>query len=184
MPARSTSRHRGELKTAYTRARAKRRRQSRTPAPTPPTSAAASRSSPHDHAFRRPTMTALEPSAKSRTSPTMDRKRRRPLAQPRHSRASASCAGDESRQARASSPSPPTSCPRTEGFRLEYHWDLERPAARLPFNLVGKSIDSIYDLCEAVDWIEREIHEEFAIDFTGREYEPLSAARTWRHTPA
>ncbi len=35
------------------------------------------------------------------------------------------------------------------------------------------SIESIYDLCEAVDWIEREIHEGFAIDFTGREYEPL-----------
>jgi NADH:ubiquinone oxidoreductase subunit C len=28
-------------------------------------------------------------------------------------------------------------------------------------------------LCEAVDWIEREIHEGFAVDFMGREYEPL-----------
>jgi len=24
-----------------------------------------------------------------------------------------------------------------------------------------------------VDWIEREIHEEYAIEFTGRAYEPL-----------
>jgi len=29
------------------------------------------------------------------------------------------------------------------------------------------------DICEAADWIEREIHEEFALDFLGREYEPL-----------
>ncbi len=35
------------------------------------------------------------------------------------------------------------------------------------------SIESIYDICEAVDWIEREMHEGFNIDFTGREYEPL-----------
>ncbi len=28
-----------------------------------------------------------------------------------------------------------------------------------------------------LDWIEREIHEEFAIDFAGREYEPLFCAR-------
>jgi NADH:ubiquinone oxidoreductase subunit C len=42
-----------------------------------------------------------------------------------------------------------------------------------PFVLKGESIESIYDLCEAVDWIEREIHEGFAVDFVGREYEPL-----------
>ena len=42
-----------------------------------------------------------------------------------------------------------------------------------PFYLSGCSIGSIYDICEAADWIEREIHEEFAIDFTGRVYEPL-----------
>jgi len=39
--------------------------------------------------------------------------------------------------------------------------------------LADKSIESIYDLCEAVDWIEREIHEGFGLDFLGREYEPL-----------
>jgi len=60
-----------------------------------------------------------------------------------------------------------------EGFRLEYHWDLEGHLLGFPFKLKGNSIESIYDMCEAVDWIEREIHEEYAIDFTGREYEPL-----------
>jgi len=59
------------------------------------------------------------------------------------------------------------------GFRLEYHWDLEGHLLGFPFKLKGNSIESIYDMCEAVDWIEREIHEEYAIDFTGHEYEPL-----------
>ena len=63
--------------------------------------------------------------------------------------------------------------PKDEGFRLEYHWDLDGQLLGFPFVLAGKSIESIFDLCEAVDWIEREIHEEYAIDFTGREYEPL-----------
>jgi NADH:ubiquinone oxidoreductase subunit C len=63
--------------------------------------------------------------------------------------------------------------PGEEGFRLEYHWDLDGNLLGFPFTLPGKSIDSIYDLCEAVDWIEREIHEGYAIDFIGREYDPL-----------
>jgi len=63
--------------------------------------------------------------------------------------------------------------PKEEGFRLEYHWDLDGQLLGFPFVLAGNSIDSIFDLCEAVDWIEREIHEEYSLDFTGREYEPL-----------
>jgi NADH:ubiquinone oxidoreductase subunit C len=63
--------------------------------------------------------------------------------------------------------------PKDEGFRLEYHWDLNGQLLGFPFVLAGNSIESIYDLCEAVDWIEREIHEGFGLDFTGRAYEPL-----------
>jgi hypothetical protein len=63
--------------------------------------------------------------------------------------------------------------PKEEGLRLEYHWDLDGQLLGFPFLLAGKSIESIYDLCEAVDWIEREIHEGFAIDFVGRDYQPL-----------
>ena len=63
--------------------------------------------------------------------------------------------------------------PKDEGFRLEYHWDLNGRLLGFSFQLAGKSIDSIFDLTEAADWIEREIHEEYDIDFTGREYEPL-----------
>jgi len=63
--------------------------------------------------------------------------------------------------------------PKEEGFRLEYHWDLDGRLLGFPFEISGNSIESIFDLCEAVDWIEREIHEGFAIEFSGREYEPL-----------
>lgn len=63
--------------------------------------------------------------------------------------------------------------PKDEGLRLEYHWDLDGQLLGFPFSLDSKSIESIYDLCEAVDWIEREIHEGFGIDFVGRDYEPL-----------
>jgi hypothetical protein len=63
--------------------------------------------------------------------------------------------------------------PGEQGFRLEYHWDLNGHLLGFPFQLAGNSIESIYDLCEATDWIEREIHEGFVIDFLGREYEPL-----------
>jgi len=63
--------------------------------------------------------------------------------------------------------------PKDGGLRLEYHWDLDGQLLGFPFQLAAKSIESIYDLTEAVDWIEREIHEGFAVDFIGREYEPL-----------
>jgi hypothetical protein len=63
--------------------------------------------------------------------------------------------------------------PKNEGFRLEYHWDVAGRLLGFTFNLAGNSIESIYDLCEAVDWIEREVQEEYGIEFTGREYEPL-----------
>ncbi|MGO9795868.1 MAG: NADH-quinone oxidoreductase subunit C [Terracidiphilus sp.] len=63
--------------------------------------------------------------------------------------------------------------PGDAGFRLEYHWDLQGWLLGVPYQIAGKSIESIYDLNEAVDWIEREVHEGFAIEFTGREYVPL-----------
>ena len=63
--------------------------------------------------------------------------------------------------------------PGAQGFRLEYHWDVEGRLLGFAFPLSCNAIESIYDLCEAADWIEREVHEQFAIDFTGRVYEPL-----------
>jgi len=68
--------------------------------------------------------------------------------------------------------------PGDAGFRLEYHWDLQGWLLGVPFQIAGKSpesarIESIVDLIEAADWIEREVHEGFAIVFTGRVFEPL-----------
>lgn len=57
--------------------------------------------------------------------------------------------------------------------RLDYHWDLRGTVVTFTFFTRDKAIDSIYDLCEAVNWIEREVHEYFAIDFIGRVCEPL-----------
>jgi hypothetical protein len=63
--------------------------------------------------------------------------------------------------------------PKEEGLRLEYHWDLGGELLGFGFDLTESKIESIFDLCEAVDWVEREIYEGFAIEFTGRVYEPL-----------
>jgi len=63
--------------------------------------------------------------------------------------------------------------PKNEGLRLEYHWDMDGQLLGFSFRLAANQIDSIFDLCEAADWIEREIYEEYAVDFAGREYEPL-----------
>ncbi len=63
--------------------------------------------------------------------------------------------------------------PDDEGIRMDYHWDLDGQLLGFQFLVANNQIESIYDLCEAANWIEREIHEYFAVDFLGRDYEPL-----------
>ncbi len=63
--------------------------------------------------------------------------------------------------------------PGDAGFRLEYHWDLDGRLLGIPFQIAGKTTESIVDIIEAADWIEREVFEGFAIVFTGRVFEPL-----------
>lgn len=63
--------------------------------------------------------------------------------------------------------------PGDAGFRLEYHWDLSGRLLGIPFEIAGKTTESIVDIIEAADWIEREVFEGFAIVFTGRVFEPL-----------
>ena len=70
-----------------------------------------------------------------------------------------------------------TELPGEQGIRLEYHWDLDGCLLGFPFELQVKSIESIYDLCEAVDWAEREVHEGYAVEFAGRAYDPLLLRR-------
>jgi len=65
--------------------------------------------------------------------------------------------------------------PDNDGIRLDYHWDVGGELLTFTLSLESdeKRTLSIHDLCPAADWIEREIHEYFAVDFAGREYEPL-----------
>jgi NADH:ubiquinone oxidoreductase subunit C len=63
--------------------------------------------------------------------------------------------------------------PDDQGFCLEYLWDLKGQLLGSSQQIADHSASSIYDICEAADWIEREIREEFAIEFSGRSYEPL-----------
>jgi len=66
-----------------------------------------------------------------------------------------------------------TQLPEEQGIRMDYHWDLDGQLLGFELLALNNQIESIYDLCEAANWIEREIHEYFAVDFTGRVYEPL-----------
>jgi hypothetical protein len=49
-----------------------------------------------------------------------------------------------------------------------YHWDLQGQLFNLSTRVHENSISSISEICPAADWIEREIHDYFAINFTGR----------------
>ena len=66
-----------------------------------------------------------------------------------------------------------TELPDKGGIRMDYHWDIEGKMLTFVFTVRNNKTESIYDLCEGANWIEREVHEYFAIDFAGREYEPL-----------
>jgi NADH:ubiquinone oxidoreductase subunit C len=54
-------------------------------------------------------------------------------------------------------------------YRLAYHWDCAGRLLTFVTLTHAQSIPSIAALCPAADWIEREIHDYFAISFSGRE---------------
>jgi hypothetical protein len=63
-----------------------------------------------------------------------------------------------------------TAIPDAEGeCRLAYHWDWEGQLLTFVTLTHAQSIPSIAPRCPAADWIEREIHDYFAIVFSGRE---------------
>ena len=67
-----------------------------------------------------------------------------------------------------------TASPLPEGeFRVIYHWDLEGRLLNLVTATHQASLPSIAHICPAADWIEREIHDYFAVNFAGRELPPL-----------
>jgi hypothetical protein len=53
--------------------------------------------------------------------------------------------------------------------RLAYHWDLTGQLLSLVTSTHDGVIPSIAAVCPAANWIEREIHDYFAVDFIGRE---------------
>ncbi len=63
------------------------------------------------------------------------------------------------------------------GIRLDYHWDLDGRLVSIVTKADGGRIQTISDICEAADWVEREIRDYFAIEFEGRESEPLMLRR-------
>jgi len=67
-----------------------------------------------------------------------------------------------------------TACQVSNGeFRIIYHWDLEDRMLNMVTMTRKGGIPSIVRIHPASDWIEREIHDYFAVQFTGRELPPL-----------
>jgi hypothetical protein len=56
--------------------------------------------------------------------------------------------------------------------RLEYHWDIEGQLLTFVTQTHEGSIASLSMLCPAADWVEREVHDYFAVDFLGRKEIP------------
>ena len=56
--------------------------------------------------------------------------------------------------------------------RMEYHWDIEGQLLTFVTQTHEGSIASINSLCPAADWVEREVHDYFAVDFWGRKNIP------------
>ncbi len=56
---------------------------------------------------------------------------------------------------------------------MSYHWDLDGRLLSIETPTQEGRIGSIRDRCQAADWIEREIHDCFAVEFEGRDLEPL-----------
>jgi hypothetical protein len=54
-------------------------------------------------------------------------------------------------------------------IRLDYQWDLDGKLLSFVSATSARQIPTIADLCPAADWVERETHEYFSVEFTGRE---------------
>jgi Ni,Fe-hydrogenase III component G len=54
-------------------------------------------------------------------------------------------------------------------IRLDYHWDVKGVILTFTTRTQANTAISVSDLCPGADWIEREIHEYFAVEFSGRD---------------
>ena len=61
----------------------------------------------------------------------------------------------------------------TGEFRLIYHWDLEGSLMNCVTLTREGAVPGIAGICPAADWIEREIHDYYAVNFSGRDLPPL-----------
>ena len=57
--------------------------------------------------------------------------------------------------------------------RVAYHWDLDGLLLNMIASTRQGKIPGIAGVCPAADWIEREIHDYFGVDFAGRDMAPL-----------
>jgi hypothetical protein len=53
--------------------------------------------------------------------------------------------------------------------RLDYQWDFKGQLLTFTTVTAAQHIATIADICPAADWVERETHEYFAVEFIGRE---------------
>ena len=58
-------------------------------------------------------------------------------------------------------------------FRMIYHWDIEGQLLNFVTITHQTTLPSITNICPVADWIEREIHDYFAVNFSGREVSTL-----------
>jgi NADH:ubiquinone oxidoreductase subunit C len=62
-----------------------------------------------------------------------------------------------------------TAAERTDReIRLDYQWDVNGQLFTFIYATRVGRVRTITDLCPAADWIERETHEYFAVEFIGR----------------
>lgn len=62
-----------------------------------------------------------------------------------------------------------TARPAPDGeCRLVYHWDSAGELLHFVTMTREGRIESVAAICPAADWVEREVHDYFAVDFWGR----------------
>lgn len=61
-------------------------------------------------------------------------------------------------------------------YRIVYHWDREGRVLNVAVLTREATLPSIAAVVPAADWIEREIHDYFAVRFAGRDLPPIFLA--------
>lgn len=70
-----------------------------------------------------------------------------------------------------------TVIPADDDFRLLYHWDLGGTLLTVATTITGTRVASVTDLLPAADWVEREMHDYYALEFVGRDETPALMLR-------